>query len=205
LDRERGVSDSIWPAPWQTDTCIGDWHYKIGQPYKTAKKVIDLLVDIVSKNGNLLLNFPLPASGELDAEEMRTLDGISAWMSINGEGIYSSRPWKTYGEGPALKIVVPSTGFNESKKPDLGPQDIRFTTKGEVLYAFIQGWPKDQVVIKSLARGGSYSIPAIKDIRMLGMDAPLNFIHDEARLHVRLPSNKPTTADIGIVLRIRFI
>jgi alpha-L-fucosidase len=205
LDRERGVSDSIWPAPWQTDTCIGDWHYKVGQPYKTAKKVIDLLVDIVSKNGNLLLNFPLPASGELDAEEMRTLDGITAWMSINGEGIYSSRPWKTYGEGPALKIVVPSTGFNESKKPDLGAQDIRFTTKGEVLYAFIQGWPKDQVVIKSLARGGSYSIPAIKDIRMLGMDAPLNFTHDEARLHVRLPSNKPATADIGIALRIRFI
>ena len=77
VDHERGVSDAISDTPWQTDTCIGDWHYKRGQVYKTPKKVIDLLVDIVSKNGNLLLNFPLPNSGELDPEEMKVLEGIT--------------------------------------------------------------------------------------------------------------------------------
>ena len=93
LDRERAVADSIWPTPWQTDTCVGQWHYKLGGSYKSAKKVIDLLVDIVSKNGNLLLNFPLPASGELDRDELKTLDGITRWMAVNQEGIFASRPW----------------------------------------------------------------------------------------------------------------
>ncbi len=83
VDHERGVSDAISDIPWQTDTCIGDWHYKRGQIYKTPKKVIDLLVDIVSKNGNLLLNFPLPNSGELDPDEMKVLEGITAWMAVN--------------------------------------------------------------------------------------------------------------------------
>jgi alpha-L-fucosidase len=82
-DVERGVVETIWPRPWQTDTCIGDWHYnkeRIGK-YKSVKTVIDLLVDIVSRNGNLMLNFPLPASGMLDSDELSVLDGITRWMS----------------------------------------------------------------------------------------------------------------------------
>jgi alpha-L-fucosidase len=140
LDHERGVSDGIAPNPWQTDTCIGDWHYKRGIKYKTAKKVIDLLTDIVSKNGNLLLNFPLPNSGELDYEERVTLDGITAWMEVNSEGIYSSRPWKIYGEGPSTQVVIKTGGFNEDKRGDFAAEDVRFTTKGSTLYAFVQGW-----------------------------------------------------------------
>jgi len=99
LDHERGVSDLISENPWQTDTCIGGWHYKRGVKYKTPKKVIDLLTDIVSKNGNLLLNFPLPNSGELDFEEMEVLEGITAWMQVNSEGIYATRPWKITAKG----------------------------------------------------------------------------------------------------------
>ena len=95
--------DGINPVPWQTDTCIGNWHYLRGVTYKTSKQVIDLMVDIVSKNGNLLLNFPLPNSGELDAEEIKTLDGVTAWMQVNSEGIYATKPWKIFGEGPAIK------------------------------------------------------------------------------------------------------
>ncbi len=106
LDHERGVADSISQNPWQTDTCIGQWHYKRGQKYKTAKKVIDMLTDIVSKNGNLLLNFPLPNSGELDPEEIKVLEGITGWMAVNSEGIYSTRPWKIYGEGPSTKVEI---------------------------------------------------------------------------------------------------
>ena len=138
------------PHPWQTDTCIGDWHYKPGRIYKTPKKVIDLLVDIVSKNGNLLLNFPLPNSGELDPEEMKVLEGITAWMAVNSEGIYGTRPWKIYGAGPSTEVAVSQTGFNESKQPGLTAQDVRFTTKGKILYAFVMGTPPGELVIKPL-------------------------------------------------------
>ena len=134
VDHERNVIGEIDPVPWQTDTCIGQWHYKVGAKYKSAKKVIDMLVDIVSKNGNLLLNFPLPASGELDPEEMKILEGVTAWTSVNGEGIYATRPWKIYGEGPSTKVVIKPSGKefdpNEGKKPDLAAADIRFTTQG---------------------------------------------------------------------------
>ena len=99
LDIERGVVDSIWPRPWQTDTCIGHWHYDSHAIYKTPKRVIDMLVDIVSRNGNLLLNFPLPNSGMPDDKEMAILQAITEWMNVNSEGIYSTRPWKIFGAG----------------------------------------------------------------------------------------------------------
>ena len=203
LDRERGVSSEISPTPWQTDTCIGHWHYKRNQVYKTPKKVIDLLVDIVSKNGNLLLNFPLPASGELDRDEMQVLQGITEWMAVNGEGIYATRPWKINGEGPAMRIVVdPNSRFNESAQPDLGPQDIRFTAKGRMLYVFVQGWPQGEVTIRALGTDGGQSTPRASDVRMLGRNEGLKFLQDKNGLHVRLSEQKPATADIGIALRV---
>jgi alpha-L-fucosidase len=204
LDRERGVADEIWPAPWQTDTCIGDWHYKVGETYKTPKKVIDLLVDIVSKNGNLLLNFPLPASGELDPEEMRVLEGITAWMRVNDEGIFHSRPWKINGEGPAMAVKVEGQKFNESKQPDLGASDVRYTTKGRTMYAFVMGWPEGQVTLAALGTNSAQRPEKAVDVRMLGRNEPLRFTQDAAGLRVTLPAERPTTADLGIALRIRF-
>ena len=205
LDRERGVSSEISPAPWQTDTCIGHWHYKRGQIYKTPKKVIDLLVDIVSKNGNLLLNFPLPASGELDRDEIRVLQGITDWMAVNGEGIYATRPWKINGEGPAMGVAVdPNARFNEGVQPDLGAQDIRYTAKGRTLYAFVQGWPRGDVTIRALGTAGAQSPASAADVRMLGRDETLKFTQDESGMRVSLPAEKPATADIGIALRISF-
>jgi alpha-L-fucosidase len=105
LDVERGVVDRIWDDPWQTDTCIGQWHYNKEATYKTPKIVIDMLVDIVSRNGNLLLNFPLPSDGMLDPKELAILEEITKWMSVNGEAIYGTRPWKIYGEGPEVTAV----------------------------------------------------------------------------------------------------
>ena len=200
LDRERGVADDIWPEAWQTDTCIGNWHYKRGVHYKSAKKVIDMLVDIVSKNGNLLLNFPLPNSGQLDLEEMQTLDGITNWMAVNSEGIYSTRPWKIYGEGPGTKVLA-GAGMNENKKPDLGAADVRFTTKGNVLYAFVQGWPGKEAVVESLAAGPQQT-SKIENIQLLGSNENLQFKQDVGALRVALPGAKPATADIGIALKI---
>lgn len=204
LDRERGVADQIWPEPWQTDTCIGGWHYKVGEVYKTPKKVIDLLVDIVSKNGNLLLNFPLPASGELDPEEMKVLEGITAWMNVNSEGIYATRPWKINGEGPAMAIKISQSGFNETKQPDLGAADIRFTAKGRLLYAFVQGWPQQQLSIRALGTESPQRPEKVMEVRMLGRNAALQFTQDADALRVRFPSDKPATAHLGVALRINF-
>lgn len=133
LDLERGVAANIEPHPFQTDTCIGVWHYKRGIRYKTPKTVIDLLVDVVSRNGNLLLNIPLPASGMPDDEELRILDELTAWMRVNSEGIYGSPPWKIYGEGPGTQKVIAGSGmngtpehFNEKQREDLTAADIPF-------------------------------------------------------------------------------
>jgi len=206
LDRERGVLDDISPTPWQTDTCIGAWHYKRGIKYKTAKKVIDLLVDIVSKNGNLLLNFPLPNSGELDFEEMVTLNGITSWMAVNSEGIYGTRPWKIYGEGPSTKVVIAKNGKefdpNEGKKPDLTASDIRFTTKGNTIYAFVQGWPEEQAVIPSFGTSSPQNPEKITSVSMLGRDGNLKFSQEANGLRVTLPGSRPATADIGITLKL---
>jgi alpha-L-fucosidase len=212
LDRERGVLDDISPKPWQTDTCIGQWHYKEGGSYKSAKKVIDLLVDIVSKNGNLLLNIPLPASGEPDAAERKVLTGITEWMSVNGEAIFGTRPWKVYGEGPATKVVIPKSGQefdpSEDKKPDLGIRDIRYTTKGQTLYALLQGWPSggsSEVVLESLRTNSPHQPGKATDVRLLGRDEALKFTQDSTGLRLTLPSTKPAAADIGIGLRINFV
>jgi alpha-L-fucosidase len=210
LDRERDVLDDISAKPWQTDTCIGQWHYKLGQKYKTPKKVIDLLVDIVSKNGNLLLNIPLPASGQPDDEELAILAGITQWMSINGEGIFATRPWKIFGEGPAMNVVIPKNGKefdpNEGKKPDLTAADIRFTTKGESLYAFVQGWPaQPELLIQSLATNSPQQPAKALDVRLLGRDEPLRFTQNTTGLRITLPSTKPPAADIGFALRINFV
>jgi alpha-L-fucosidase len=111
LDVERGVVDEIEPQPFQTDTCIGDWHYNRDAVYKRPKTVIDLLVDIVSRNGNLLLNIPLPASGMPDDAELKILASITAWMKVNSDAIYATRPWKIFGEGPGIRKTPPGSGF----------------------------------------------------------------------------------------------
>jgi alpha-L-fucosidase len=209
LDHERGVSGTIWPAPWQTDTCIGQWHYNLDlledHKYKTPKKVIDLLVDIISKNGNLLLNFPLPATGELDADEMKILEGITSWMGVNAEGVFYTRPWKINGEGPSMSHKPASQNFNEGAQPDLGADDIRFTSKGKTLFAFIQGWPKEQSVIKALGSGSPQNPEKVVDVRLLGHGEALRFTQDATGLNVTMPAQPPAAAELGVTLKINFV
>lgn len=200
FDVERGVVESIWPQPWQTDTCIGDWHYnkeRVGH-YKSVKTVIDLLVDIVSRNGNLMLNFPLPASGMLDNDELKVLDGITRWMAVNSEGIYATRPWKIFGMGPQPAItkneneVNSAQAFNEKNRKQFTHEDIRFTTKGKTLYAFFMGWPEGggQVVVRPLSTVSEQKVGEIQSIELLG-GGKVEFKRDEEGLKVTLPSGKP--------------
>jgi alpha-L-fucosidase len=158
--------------------------------------VIDLLVDIVSRNGNLMLNFPLPASGMLDNDELTVLDGIARWMAVNNEAIYATRPWKLFGEGPAAEDASDKNkkeaAFNEGRRKDMTYEDVRFTTKGTTLYAFIMGWPDHggQVTIKALGSGGANSTGTIADIRLLG-HGKVDFKREEDGLKIQLPDRRP--------------
>jgi len=203
LDLERGVAGGIPQKPWQTDTCIGQWHYNKEATYKTPKRVIDMLVDIVSRNGNLMLNFPLPNSGELDAQELKILDEITRWMAVNSEGIYSTRPWKVFGEGP-VATAPPGTagrgdGFNERNRTDFTAQEIRFTTRGRNLYAFVMGWP-ETAVVKSLATTSPVATFKVKNVELLGFQGRLKWTQDEKGLTVQLPSEKPS--DYAVALKV---
>jgi alpha-L-fucosidase len=201
-DWERGVASGIPANPWQTDSCIGNWHYDREAHYKSPKYVIDLLVDIVSRNGNLMLNFPLPNSGELDYEERVILDEITKWMAINSEGIHGSRPWKIFGDGPSATAPVPAeeTRLNEAGRKDLTSADVRFTTKGDALYAFLMGWPERLALIKPLATSSPLSPPKIRNVELLGYNDRLTWIQDEQGLTVVMPDHKP--CDYAITLKI---
>jgi alpha-L-fucosidase len=193
FDIERGVADGILPHAWQTDTCVGNWHYKRGIKYKSPKTVIDMLCDIVSRNGNLMLNFPLPNNGELDPDELHILDEITKWMAVNSEGIYATRPWKTLGAGPSLiKAPVTNTRFNENNRKDLTAEDIRFTTKGKDVYAFVMGWPGKEASIAALALGGQYEVPKIDNVDLLGHKGKLQWRQDSSALTIELPEQKPS-------------
>jgi alpha-L-fucosidase len=193
LDMERGLVDKIRPEPWQTDTCIGQWHYKRGIQYKTPKTIVDMLVDIVSRNGNLLLNFPLPGSGELDPQELQILQSITAWMRVNSEGIYATRPWKVYGEGPSVAAPQTTAAFNERNRKDLTADDVRFTMKGRHVYAFVMGWPNGPVVLKSLSG-------KVHNVELLGHAGKLKWSQDQAGLKVEVPAKKPS--DYAVTLKI---
>jgi alpha-L-fucosidase len=183
-DVERGFSDSVRPDPWQTCTCIGDWHYNrarfTNKSYVPAEKVIQRLVDTVSKNGNLLLSIPLRGDGSLDAEEEKILDGLTAWMGLHGDGmIHGSRPWRTYGEGPT---TLASGMMGEDKAGAFGPQDVRYTVKGGALYAAIMAWPDRPVRLTSLGLAQG----RVESARLMG-GGVLPFAQSDGGLTLTLP------------------
>ena len=195
LDVERGLVESIWPTCWETDTCIGNWHYDKTARYKSPKTVIDLLVDIVSRNGNLMLNFPLPNSGMLDDRELAVLSDITDWMNVNSSAIYATRPWKIFGDGPSTAATTRASRFNENSRRALTAKDVRYTTLGDALFAFCMDWPADgQAVIPSLALGGPNGVRQIQKVQLLGaagVPADVQFTQDNSALTVKLPETKP--------------
>jgi alpha-L-fucosidase len=199
LDYERGLADAIAPNPWQTDTCIGNWHYKRDIKYKTPKTVIDMLVDIVSRNGNLLLNFPLPGNGQLDDRELAILSSITDWMKIHSEGIYATRPWKIFGDGP--RVAMRGTGrFNEQGRKDLTAEDVRFTTKGKTLYAFLMGAPGAKATLTSLGLTAKTEPGKIHDVELLGHRGKLQWTQTDTALEVQLPEKAPS--DLAVALKV---
>ncbi|MEI7733169.1 MAG: alpha-L-fucosidase [Verrucomicrobiota bacterium] len=204
-DIERGISDRIEPFVWQTDTCIGGWHYNRGiydkHGYKTPATVIHLLADIVSKNGNLLLNVPVRGDGTIDEDETKCLEGIAAWMRLNSEAIFGTRPWKVYGEG--YKSAKAGAGnFNEGKGNQYTAEDMRFTTKGDMLYAIVFGWPDSgKFVVKTLGKKQAGLKGDITSVELLGASTTAAFERTEAGLSVTLPQQK--VGDCAWVLKIK--
>jgi alpha-L-fucosidase len=186
-DVERGVMSGINPRPWQTDTSNGDWFYADGYTYKTAPDVIRMLADIVSKNGNLLLNVVLYPDGSLPPESQTLLSELAPWMAINAEAIHGTRPWTIHGEGPTQAAAG---AFKESAA--YTAQDLRFTTKGNALYVITLGEPQGRVAITSLGRAAGHEKRAVRSVRLLGIKAALKFQQTDAALLVDLPQDLPT-------------
>ena len=185
LDIERSQLPGIFPHVWQTDTSVGDWFYDVRDVYKSPKQVVDMLVDIVSKNGNLLLNIPQRPDGTLDDECLFILKSIAEWIRVNGEGIYGTRPWTVFGEGSSQ---VEIKGFKEDAIA-WTIEDFRFTQKDGKVYAFQMKWPEGgKTVIRSLALG---RVPSVKSVMVLGSERPVKFEQTGRGLAVDLPEQKP--------------
>jgi alpha-L-fucosidase len=209
-DYERGASGDIQPLPWQTDTCIGSWHYDHSifeqHRYKTVETVVKMLVNIVSKNGNLMLSIPVRGDGAIDSDEIAFLHGLADWMNVNGEGIFATRPWKIYGEGPAAG----SSGMFNEGKVQYTDQDIRFTQnkQGNTLYAFFLGWPKEpKLTIHALGSGTTAKAPQldkqIASISLLGSRENIAWNQDADGLHVALPANPPCKEAYALKLSLK--
>jgi len=203
LDLERGRMDSIFPHPWQTDTSVGkrSWGYIKDENYKSAGYLIDELIDIVSKNGCLLLNIGPKADGTIPTEAKNILEEMGAWLQVNGEAIYGTRPWKIYGEGPTKIKTGNHAETNNTEAYQAS--DIRFTTKGNVLYLTSLAWPKDGVfTVKSLAKDNPYEKEAIQSVSFISGNGELSWLQDEVGLHVSVKGDKP--CDEAYVFKVTF-
>ncbi|MFC2124638.1 alpha-L-fucosidase [Bacteroidota bacterium] len=201
LDVERGKLSNIHPYPWQTDTSIGrkSWGFINNEDNKSANEVLDVFIDIVSKNGCLLINVGPKPDGTIPDEQKKVLIEIGKWMDINGEAIYETRPWKIFGEGPTR--MNEEGGFSEMKNTqEFSPEDIRFTAKGEILYAIGLDWPGTSVTIKSLGTNEEYIDKPVNSVSLIGYKETIKFEQTTEGLRIELPSAPPS--DHAYVLKI---
>ena len=206
-DVGRGAPNKIIDESWQSCSCLGGWHYSTSvydnNQYKSASDVVKLLVDIVSKNGNLLLSVPLRADGTFDEKEEKILNEFGAWMNINKEAIYDTRPWKVFGEGPIAEgnVQLKAQGFNEGAYSKADAKEIRFTQTEKNLYATVLEWPEDgKILIKSLAEGNELYPNKISKVELLGY-GKVPFSRTDKGLIVNIPNK--SLKNIAPVFKIR--
>ncbi len=200
FDIERGQTTDILPYFWQNDTSISknSWGYVQSQDYKSAEALIGDLVDIVSKNGALLLNIGPRPDGTIPEPEEKILLDMGRWLSINGEAIYGTRPWKLFGEGPTQVV---GGSFNDTKHNTFTSQDIRFTTQGDILYAIVLARPENgSVTIKTLAENSALYQRPIGKVELLSTGKSLKWVRNYDGLTIDIPGQMPSND--AFVLRI---
>jgi alpha-L-fucosidase len=208
-DVERGITSQIAEYPWQSETCIGDWHYnralynKPGEygGYLPPRDVIHWMIDTVAKNGTFILNIPGKPDGTIDSKEIAVLDGVTAWMQTNGEAIYETRPWKVFGEGPNM---VKAGSFQGNSIRALGEKDIRFTRSkdSKTLYALVLGWLAGEIVIQSLGTSSSAQPGKVEHVTLLGTGEKLRWKQSGDALRVTLPGSYKPPVDYAAALKI---
>jgi alpha-L-fucosidase len=198
-DIERGSSRATRKFPWQTDTSIGkkSWGWICDEENKTPNEIIDALIDIVSKNGNLLLNIGPKSDGTIPEEQVNVLLVIGEWLKVNGEGIYGSRPWDVAEEGPT---VTAEGSFGDQKKVEYMAGDIRFTTRDGIVYAFLLDVPATKkITIKSLSLKPDNS-NKISSIELLGSAEKIKWIQKAGGLVIDTPKSIPCREAVGFKL-----
>lgn len=202
-DVERGGKDYIERFPWQTDTCLGNWHYDRDlyerDGYKSAATVIHTLCDVVSKNGNLMLSVPMRGDGTIDDKEERVLTDLAGWMGRFGSAIYASRPWRRFGEGTTKRSAG---NFSEGgPKSPYGARDIRYVTKGGDLHALLLGWPEDGVARLTLLGSDDPTLRGtVRRVTLPGDTAPLSFRRTGAALEVTLPDRARHPIGVALIV-----
>jgi alpha-L-fucosidase len=192
LDVERSQLPGINPRPWQTDTCLGHWFYDDNKQYKSPGHVIDMFVDIVSKNGTLLLNILQLPDGSIDEETRYLLGELASWITVCGEGIYGTRPWRVFKEGDTQ---ASSAEFREDEVP-WQETDYRFTSKGDNIYAFMMKTPVGRTaVIRSFTPAEK-----VREVTLLG-NGPVPFSQNYGVLTVKLPQELPTAYTNCLAIR----
>jgi alpha-L-fucosidase len=209
VDYERALTNKIMEYTWQSETCLGDWHYDRALYDKPGeyggslqpRDVIHWLIDTVSKNGTFILNVPGKPDGTIDSKEIAVLDRITDWMSVNGEAIYETRPWKVFGEGPD---AIDTGQFKGDSIRALGELDIRFTRSkdNKVVYAIALGWPAAEFVVQSLGTANATQPGKIEHVQLLGTEEKLRWRQAADGLHVGLPKTYKPTVDFAAALKV---
>jgi alpha-L-fucosidase len=201
LDIERGQASGILQNTWQTDTSVSNksWGYIQNDTFKTSAAIVKQLADIVSKNGNLLLNIGPRADGTIPEEVQKVLLDVGGWLNVNGDAIYGTRPWTKFGEGPT---EVKAGSFHDTDTDSYTPLDFRFTTKGNSLYAIQMDCPSgEEAVIRSL-RSDIAGSRGVTKVTLLGASSELPFTQRPDGLHIRLSGS--THCTYAAVYRIQF-
>jgi alpha-L-fucosidase len=212
-DVEQGVELEIYPETWQSICSYTHWFYKKDDPSRhNSRSTIELLIDVVSKNGNFMLNVELLPDGTIPAEHKAIMDEFGAWLKLNGEAIYASKPWKVHGDNLYTGLdetdsansnlantdeialqKKKSKQFNNRTKDSkpYGHDEVRFTTKGDVLYVFVLNPSEGKIEIPSLGLGSKYNPKQIQNIRMIGSDEEIKFNQSDDKLMISVPSERP--------------
>ncbi|HEY1987344.1 MAG TPA: alpha-L-fucosidase [Terracidiphilus sp.] len=199
-DFERGQQDRIIADHWQTDTSISDksWGYIENDTFKSPEFLVHQLVDIVSKNGNLLLNFGPKSDGTIPDEIRTTLLEMGAWLKVNGEAIYGTTPWKTFGEGPTQVVAG---AFHDTDTKPYTAQDFRFTAKGNTVYAIGMACPSDgKAAIHALGTAHEGASLPVTSVEMLGSSDKVTWAQNADALEVTLPAG--ATCKYGYALKL---